>query len=74
MNFSDFNSTVFWLMLTCIGGFVGYQIKELVKSVQELNLKVAIILEKIEVHAERINEHTERLNKLEDLRHAHKMG
>lgn len=66
MNFSDFEVNVFWLMMTAIGGYIGYQMKEMTKSLEGLNIKIAVMLERIETHSEKLQEHAERLRSLED--------
>ena len=65
----NFSAAKDWILTFVISGFatyVGVQMRELVKSVSELNVRVAEILANLANHKERLDEHSARIYKLED--------
>ena len=71
-DFGLFIDKAFWVLALAIGGFIGGEIKDMGKSVNELNQKVAVVIERqndLTIHSTKIDEiisnFNERLSRLE---------
>lgn len=62
----DFNIFMQWAFLGSITGLV-WILWEIKKSVEKLNVKIAIIVERIENQQEKLSEHHERIARLEGI-------
>lgn len=69
MTWEKFSEKLFWLMLLAVCGYAANQIRSGASSVNELNLKVAVIIEQLSVQNETIKIHESRIERLE-ARHA----
>ena len=63
----DWNQAKDMIVVGIAGGAI-YYARQLVESIQELNIKVAIVIEKVNSHEHRIEQTEGRIKDLEDFR------
>lgn len=62
---------VFWFLLLGVAGYVATQLKELTRSVQELNIRIAVVVQSLTTAEKTLERHEERLGRLEQRRPEH---
>jgi len=65
MDFNQAKDLVMMAALTGICGYLSYQVKTLVDSINELNVKMAVIVSHLESHKETLIRHEGQLRNLE---------
>ena len=60
MDWDQAKDAIFMAMLTGFAGFLGIQLMRLVRSVEELNIKIAMLLERVDGHERRLTRIEER--------------
>ena len=65
MDFNQAKDIIMMAALTGICGYLAYQVRILVESINELNVKMASIVGHLENHKETLNRHEEHLQRLD---------
>jgi len=65
MDFDQAKDLMMMAALTGICGYLSYQVKALVESINELNIKMASIISHLENHKETLIRHEEHLQRLD---------
>lgn len=66
MSFDAFVDKAFWALMIAIAGYGVAQIQAAAGSINELNAKMAVVIERITNQQQNIFDHENRLRKLED--------
>lgn len=66
MDFNQFKDMILTSALTGMVAYLAIQVKTLVESITELNIKMATIVANITNHTDTLERHEEQIQKLED--------
>ena len=66
MDFNQFKDMILTSALTGMVAYLAIQVKTLVESISELNVKMATIVANITNHTDTLERHEEQIQKLED--------
>ena len=66
MDLSHLKDLLLIALAACISKWVGAQLAQLVKSVESLNVSMALVLDKLTFHHSRILDHDERICEIEN--------
>ena len=66
LEYSQIVTWVFYAMATVIGGGVLNILRKLTSSVEELNIKMAVLIEKTAYHEKELEKHDNRIGALEN--------